>query len=244
MTGAQAPAARLATLDVADGAVGAEAAGEPGAFRLPDPLPPKRVELRCPLNSGFSRTVDLSSGAAHWLTQGPDIPIFLKPRDLGTEALPSASGVQIPGASWLQLHRRDWPTVNEGSYSFSTRFQVVKSPGEMRVMLKGRVLADEKFSVELFEPNLANAAPDNPSQWGANAEAPDPAQLTPKDLFDVDLLVGEASGSKNPRVGGYRVVVTVENTAGYADAVAMVAQLELTQTCLNWGVGKKPKKRR
>ena len=244
MAGVQAPAAPIATLDVADGAVGAEARGEPGQIRLPDPVAPKRIELRCPLISGFTRTVDLSSGTANWLTQGPDIPTYLKPRDLGTEALPSASSAPIPGPSWLQLHRRDRPTVTEGSYSFSISFQVVKSPGEMRVMLKGRVLADEKFSVELIEPNLPNAAPDNPSQWGTSAEAPDPAQLTPKDVFDVDLLVGEASGSKNPRVGEYRVVVTVENTAGYANAIAIIAQLELKQTCLNWGGGKKPKKRR
>ena len=103
----------------------------------------------------------------------------------------------------------------------------------MRVILKGRVLADEKFSVELFEPNLPNVAPDNASQWGATADAPDPVQLTPKDVFEVDLLVGEASGSKNPRVGEYRVVVTVDNTASHAEAAAMIAQLALTQTCLN-----------
>lgn len=244
MTGAQAPAVPNAMLDVADGAVGAEAGGEPGQSWLPDPGPPKRIELQCPLISGFSRTVDLSSGVAHWLTQGPNILTYLKPRNLGDERLRSASGVLFPGASWLALHQRDWPTVDAGSYSFSTDFQIIKSPGEMRVMLKGRVLADEKFSVELFEPNLPNAAPDNPSQWGASAEAPDPVQLTPNDVFDIDLLVGEASGGKNPRAGEYRVVVTVENSANHAEAVAMIAQLELTQTCLNWGVGKKPKKRR
>jgi hypothetical protein len=233
-----------ATQNVATEAVGADAGGKRGHYRLPDPLPPKRVILQCPLVSGFQRTVDLSSGPAYWLTQGPDIPTYLKPRNMGAEALPSASGVPIPGASWLQLSKRDWPTVGEGSYSFSTLFAVLKSPGEMRLMLKGRVLADEKFSVELFEPNLPNVVPDNASQWGANADAPDPAQLMPKDVFDVDLLIGEASGSKNPRVGEYLVVVTVENTVRHAEAIAMIAQLELTQTCLNWGSKKKPKKRR
>jgi hypothetical protein len=258
--GAQASAVPETSAQDAAGMVGVAALAEEAA-QLPVgvkpvrdhavPVQPKSIDLSCPLGSGFARTVDLSTGGtADWRVQGAGVAPFAKPAPVKADALPAAWSVPIGNATWVTA----WPdlerSLQPGQYMFSTQFRVLKSPGEMRVTLKGRVLADEKFSVELIEPDPEVGGSDHPGQWGANADAPDPAQLKPQDIFDVDLLVGEAvfqqkpSGSKNPRTGTYDVRVTVENSAGFADAVAMVAQLELSQTCLDWGKGAAKKKRK
>jgi hypothetical protein len=257
--GAQASVAPETTPAVEAGAAGVAARVEPLPHPPPRdhaiPQPPAIIDLGCPLKTGFTQVIDVSTGAVDWRLQGAGLAPYPKPLPLKPESVPPAWNVALADALWVQalpdLDRR----LESGPYIFKTQFRILKSPdlkrsNEMRVTLKGRVLADEKFTVELFEPNPANAAADHPSQWGANADPPDPAQLKPQDIFDVDLLVGEAvfqrkpSGSKNPRAGVYDLIVTVENGVGDAQAVAMIAQLELTQTCLKWGNGTKLPKTR
>jgi hypothetical protein len=239
--GALASVAQDAVLDAAAEAAGATAQ----AYRAPPP-PPEVAVLRCPLSSGFARKIDLSTGGrADWRVKGANTGYFQKPPPVTGVSLPPAWNVAFNGAKWIKAYAAGTAALEPGQYVFSTAFRIVQSPGEMRVMLKGRVLADEQFSVELLE-----AGPGAPSQGGQNAEAPNPAQLTAQDSYDVDMLVGEAlfqaqpSGSKNPRAGDYRLNITVENTVPYAAAVAVIAQLELTQTCLASGGGIKPTKKR
>ncbi len=263
LAGAQASVAEVATLDVAAQAAGAQAQAELGS-NAPSPpqrnrivvrdyavpVPPQSIDFQCPLETGFNRSVDLSTGGpADWRVAGTGIGSFQSPFSVDANAVPAAWNVPLENAKWLRVVGEKFAVETEYPYRFTTLFRVLKSPGEMRLTLKGRVLADEKFTLELFEPEPETGPADHPSQWGANADAPNPAQLTARDIFDVDLLIGEAvfqnkpSGSKNPRVGVYRLVVTVENSAGHADAVAMLAQLELKQTCLSWGAAKSVKKR-
>ncbi len=242
-TGTLASVAQDATIDAATQAADAATT----ANRAP-PRPPEVVELRCPLSTGFARKVDLSTGArADWRVRGEGTGFGQKPPPIAAANIPTGWNVAFEGAKWIKANPFGSAALKPGQYMFSTAFRIVQSPGEMRVMLKGRVLADEQFSVELLE-----AGPGAPSQGGANADAPNPALLTAQDSYDVDMLVGEAlfqalpSGSKNPRTGDYRLNITVENTALH-DAVAMIAQLELSQTCLASGGGAKhvrKKKRR
>jgi hypothetical protein len=262
--GAQASVAPDASINDVARATGAAAPADDDAQSTPTlprvkpvrdyayPIPPKAIDLSCPLNSGFARRVDLSTGGtADWRLLGATgLPPISRAHPIEAEDLPAAWNIPMGTAKWVQAKPADMKNMSIGPYVFTTLFRVLKSPGEMRVTLKGRVLADEKFSVELFEPEPETGPHDHPSQWGGNGDDPNPAQLTSRDVYFVDMLVGEAvfqskpSGSKNPRVGTYAVRVTVENSAGFANAVAMVAQLELTQTCLNWGKAAPQQKRK
>ncbi len=240
-TGALASVAQDATLDDA-----AQAAGAATVANRAPPPPPEVVVLRCPLSNGFSRKIDLSTGGrADWRVKGTGTGFSQKPLPVAAGNLPQAWNVAFNGAKWIQAYALGTATLQPEQYVFSTAFRIIQSPGEMRVMLKGRILADEQFTVELLE-----AGPGAPSQGGSNADAPNPAQLTAQDSYDVDMLVGEAlfqsqpSGSKNPRAGDYRLNIIVENTVPHTAAVAMIAQLELSQTCLATSGGVKPTKKK
>lgn len=126
--------------------------------------------------------------------------------------------------------------VNPGQHVFFVNFDVKKSLGEMRILIKGNAVADEAFSVELLE-----AGPGNPSQGGMNADAPAAGILTPQDIFELDYVVGEASGSKNPRPGRFALRIIVENGADFDGTMGLLANIQLTQTCLGRGVREIPK---
>ncbi len=114
--------------------------------------------------------------------------------------------------------------VNPGQHVFFVNFDVKKSPGEMRILIKGNAVADEAFSVELLE-----------------AGPPASGILTPQDIFELDYVVGEASGSKNPRPGRYAIRIIVENSPDFGGSMGLLANIQLTQTCLGWGVREIPK---
>lgn len=206
---------------------------------------PGMVELRCPLSSGFARRVNLSTGnGSLWRMTETSTGFAQSPPAVADKDVPPAWAVAFTNAKWVKAKAAGSAAFGPGQYVFSNAFRIMPSAGEMRVMLKGSVLADEQFSVELIE-----AGPGAPSQGGSNADAPNPGQLTPRDSYDIDMLVGEAlfqsqpSGSKNPRSGDYQLNITVENTAPYSAAVAAIAQLELSQTCLTRGGGVRPIKK-
>jgi hypothetical protein len=142
----------------------------------------------------------------------------------------------MKGARWIQPVVQDTAQTSDSMpSSFLMRFNVVKSPGEMRVTLKGRAVADEGFAVELIDPdpvtNIQGGLPDKRPEEGAPRS---------KDVQSFNFVAGETSGSKNPRAGIWELAITVEN-AGKGDAatVGLLAEVELVQTCLNWGRGRK-----
>ena len=203
------------------------------------PVSPPGITLSCPLKSGFARQVDLSTGIANWQVSGITFdPAVSKAGVVNMASTPPFwAAVAIPGGKWVQPFRgASAAGVNPGQHIFFVTFDVKKSPGEMRILIKGNAVADEEFSVELLE-----AGTGNPSQGGMNASPPAPGVLTPQDMFELDYVVGEASGSKSPRTGRYLLRVIVENGSDFGGSMGLLANIQLTQTCLGRGVRETPK---
>ncbi len=197
------------------------------------------ITLSCPLKTGFARSVDLSTGIANWQVSGITFdPAVSKAGVVNmASAPPFWAGVAIPGGKWVHpFPDASAAGVNPGQHIFFVTFDVKKSPGEMRILIKGNAVADEGFSVELLE-----AGSGNPSQGGMNASPPALGVLTPQDMFELDYVVGEASGSKNPRPGRYALRIIVENGADFGGSMGLLANIQLTQTCLGRGVRETPK---
>ncbi len=64
--------------------------------------------------------------------------------------------------------------------------------------------------------------------------------LTPQDMFELDYVVGETSGSKNPRPGRFALRIIVENGPDFGGSMGLLANIQLTQTCLGRGVREIP----
>ena len=90
--------------------------------------------------------------------------------------------------------------------------------------------------MELLEPGPGYA-----SQGGLNVSPPTLGILTPQDMFELDYVVGEASGSKNPRLGRFALRIVVENSSDFGGSMGLLANIQLTQTCLGWGLKNIPK---
>lgn len=200
---------------------------------------PPGITISCPLKSGSVRNIDLSTGVANWRVSGITFdPATSKAGVVNmSSAPPFWASVAIPGGKWIHpFPGSSAAGVNPGQHVFFVTFDVKKGPGEMRILIKGNAVADEEFSVELLE-----AGPGNPSQGGMNASPPVSGILTPQDMFELDYVVGEASGSKNPRPGRYLLRVTVENGAGFGGSMGLLANIQLTQTCVGPSVREAPK---
>ena len=205
----------------------------------PKPAPAPGITLSCPLKTGFARNVDLSTGIANWQVSGITFdPATSKAGVVNmASAPPFWAGVAIPGGKWVHpFPSASAAGLNPGQHIFFVNFNVKKSPGEMRILIKGNAVADEAFSVELLEPGPGNA-----SQGGLNASPPAPGMLTPQDMFELDYVVGEASGSKNPRPGRFALRIIVENGPDFGGSMGLLAKIQLTQTCLGRGSREIPK---
>jgi hypothetical protein len=194
------------------------------------------------LKKGFTRRIDLSTGVAKWLVSSNEAgAAYRKTASIRAGAVPPAWQVELKGARWIQPTEQGTPQI-AGSMpsSFLMHFNVIKGPGEMRVVLKGRAVGDEGFAVELIDPEPVTSI-----QGGLPSERPEEGAPRLKDVKAFEFVAGETSGSKNPRPGVWELAITVEN-AGKGDAatVGLLAQVELVQTCLNWGRGKKKRRRR
>ena len=196
----------------------------------PKPAAHPRITLFCPLKSGITRTIDLSTGVANWQVSGRTFdPAVSKAGIVDmASAPPFWAGVPIPGAKWVQpFPGAATGGVLPGQHIFFVTFDVKKYSGAMHILIQGNAIADEAFSVEFLE-----AGPGNPSQGGMNADAPAPGKLRTQDMFDFDYVVGEASRSKNPPPGRYALRVIVENGMDYGGSMGLLAHIKLTQTCL------------
>jgi hypothetical protein len=216
-----------------------------GAAAPPSQLiqPADAINLKCPLAKGHTRRINLSTGVAQWLvTANVRGDEYRATSRIRSNALPSAWQVKMDGTRWIQPVESDTPQpTTSDPFSFLTHFNVVKGPGEMRVVVRGRAIADEGFSVELIGPEPESVVV--PSMLIINYPDVEGAPR-PKDVRTFDYVAGEVSGSKNPHPGIWELAVTVQNAGkGEAASVGMMAQVELVQTCLNWGARAKKLRR-
>lgn len=130
--GAQAPVAPDASIEDAARAVGAaaqedetpqsaRATSRPQIRHHASPIPPTIIDLSCPLDSGFTRMIDLSTGGiADWQVLGAGLDPSPRAYAVAAQALPVAWNIPLGQAKWVQALPASPGKLSHSQYVFKT----------------------------------------------------------------------------------------------------------------------------
>ena len=188
--------------------------------------------IACPAKGKLVKTIDLSTGAVPWIVEGPDLPIQGKAMatPVDENSIPQGWKARSIGANWVQaLPENDLAPHAPGTYIFSIEFVVKKSKRMPRLSLRGQVTADQNFDLNLIEPT----APNQHVASGLSAGDDTPGEVEQGDMQDVNIT---KSGGLNTKPLGhypglYVLQISVENGAGIAPEVGLLAGLKLGVNC-------------
>ncbi len=188
--------------------------------------------ISCPAKGKLARVIDLSTGGeAPWVVTGPGIPNGkARATPLDEAQISKDWAARLDGARWVQaLPVNERAAHAPGTYLFSLSFDVKKGKRLPMLSLTGEVTADEAFDLNLIEPSGPNQHIASGLSYGDET----PGQVAQEDVQPIDISKSGGLNGKplGHRAGSYRLQISIENGAGAASDVGLLARVKLGVKC-------------